>query len=158
MSAISHWSFIMFTWSPSGIIDDFKFGVLNIPVLSRLSPGGFQFSVLKDLLWNNSTIDCREQPGDKLFLNHIGDSPNFQDIFPIIYQHDLWCQRWSHPPSLQSGTLNILQAPNLGFFSQIISYFDKNFQDRPQHYLWCSTWPDSSSLHSGTINILQASL
>ena len=55
--------------------------------------------------------------------NHARSSPNFQDIFPILYQHDLWCQRWPHPPSLQSGTLNVLQAPNLCFLSQIMLDF-----------------------------------
>ena len=28
---------------------------------------------------------------------HVGSSSNYQDIFPIIYQHDLWCKRWNNP-------------------------------------------------------------
>jgi hypothetical protein len=42
--------------------------------------------------------------------NHVGSSSNFQDIFHIIYQHDLWSKDDHDPPSLQSGTINILQV------------------------------------------------
>ncbi len=41
--------------------------------------------------------------------NHVGSPSNFQDIFQTIYQHDLILH---HPPSLQSGTLNVLHAQN----------------------------------------------
>ncbi len=49
----------------------------------------------------------------------------------IIYQHDIWCQRWPHPSSLQSGTLNVLQAPNLFFLSQIMTNLDQTFRICP---------------------------
>ena len=35
------------------------------------------------------------------------------------------------PPSLQSGTLDVLQAPNLGFLSQIMSNLDQTFRIGP---------------------------
>ena len=35
---------------------------------------------------------------------------------------------WPYPPILQSGTINILQAPNLGFLSQIMSDLDQTFR------------------------------
>ena len=38
---------------------------------------------------------------------------------------------WQHPPSLQSGTLNILQAPNFDFLSQIMSDIDQTFRIGP---------------------------
>ena len=60
-------------------------------------------------------------------LKHIQSSSNFQDIF----QHDLQCQRLPHPSSLQSGTFNILQAPNLYFLSQIMSDLDETFRICP---------------------------
>ena len=47
-------------------------------------------------------------------LKHVGSWSNFQVIFHLINQHDLWCQRWPYPPSLQSETLNVLQVRNLG--------------------------------------------
>ena len=61
-------------------------------------------------------------------LNHVRSPSNFQDIFLIIYLHDFWC------PSLQSGTLNILQVPNLG---QILIIFIKFSGYLPNHLL---TW------------------
>ena len=75
---------------------------------------------------------CPQSPQLMLLQpNHVGFSPNFQDIFKIIYQHDLWCQRWCHPTSLQSGTLNVLKVPNLGFISQIMSNLDQTFRIGP---------------------------
>ena len=102
---------------------------------------------------------CPPSPKFRPDLNHVGSSSNFQDIFLIIYWHDLWCQRWPHPPSLQSGTLNILQVPNEA--SQLNHDGSPwNFQDIfliiYQHHLWCQRWPHPSSLQSGTINIIQA--
>ena len=40
-------------------------------------------------------------------INHVVYSSNFQDIFLIIF----WHQRWPYSSSLQSGTINIIQAP-----------------------------------------------
>ncbi len=73
-------------------------------------------------------------PSPQLMLsrpNHVWSWSNFQDIFLIIYQHDLWCQRWPHPPSHQSGTPNVIQAPNFGFLSQIRSNLDQNSRKGP---------------------------
>jgi hypothetical protein len=53
-------------------------------------------------------------------LNHVKSSLNFQDIFHIIYQHDII--------SLQSGSLNILQVPNFSFLRQIMSDIDQTFR------------------------------
>ena len=64
-------------------------------------------------------------------LNHVWSSSNFQDIFFIIIQHDPWCQRWPHPSSLQSGTLNVLQASILCFLSLIMSDLDQTFRIGP---------------------------
>ena len=63
--------------------------------------------------------------------NHVRSSSNFQDIFLTIYQHDLWCQMSPHPPRPQSGTLNVLQVPNWGFLSQIMSDLDQTFRIGP---------------------------
>ena len=92
-------------------------------------------------------------------LNHVRSSSNFQDIFLIIYWHDSWFQRWPHYPSLQSGTLNVLQVPNET--SQLThDGSSSNFQDIfliiHQHHLWCQRWPHPSSLQSGNINNIQA--
>ena len=38
---------------------------------------------------------------------------NFQGIFLRVKKHHPWHQGWPCPPSLQSGTLNVLQVPPL---------------------------------------------
>ena len=38
---------------------------------------------------------------------------------------------WPHPPSLQSGTFNVLQAPNFYFLIQIMSDLDQTFRIGP---------------------------
>ena len=92
-------------------------------MMSKMTPSS------KSLIRN---LQCPLRPQIRLSQpNHVGSSPNVQDIFPINYQHDLWCQRLSHPPSLQSGTLNVLQAPNLGFIRQIMSNIDQTFRIGP---------------------------
>ena len=58
-------------------------------------------------------------------LKHVRSLSNFQDIFLIIYQPDLWCQIWPHSSRLQSGTFIILQVQNLYFLSQIMSDLDQ---------------------------------
>ena len=67
--------------------------------------------------------------------NHVWSWSNFQDIFLTIYQHDLWCQIWPHPPSLQSGTPNVLQA----FLGQIMYDLDKTFG--------ISSWPSINMIY-----------
>ena len=59
--------------------------------------------------------------------NRVGSSSNFQDIFLTIYQHDLWCQMSPFPAGLKSGTINVLQASNLGFLSQIMYNLNQTF-------------------------------
>ena len=63
--------------------------------------------------------------------NHIGSWEKIQDISHISYQYNLWCQRLLHPSSLKSGTINILQVPNLSFICQIMSYLDLTFRIGP---------------------------
>ena len=66
---------------------------------------------------SNSPVRNPPRPPSPKFspdINHVGCSSNFQDIFLINYWHDLWYQRWPYPPSLQSGTLNVLHVPNAG--------------------------------------------
>ncbi len=63
--------------------------------------------------------------------NHVRSWSNFQDRPLSNYQPDLWCQRWPHPSILQSGTFNILQAPNLYFLSKIMSDLDQIFRKGP---------------------------
>ena len=60
-------------------------------------------------------------------INHVRFSSKFQDIFLIIYWYDFLCQRWPHPSNLRWGTINILQVPNLYFFSLILSNLDQTF-------------------------------
>ena len=117
-------------------------------------------------------------------LNHVRSSSNFQDSFCINYQHDLWCQRWPHPPTnLQSGTkppcnqkltlsrylaeLSLYltkKQPNphpWGLnFSQLnhvrsSSKFQDIFHIIYQHDIWYQRWPPHLSLQSGTLNLLQ---
>ena len=49
-----------------------------------------------------------------LWLKQLWSSSNIDNIFPIIYWHNLWSQRGPHPSSLQSGTLKVLQVKNAG--------------------------------------------
>ena len=73
-------------------------------------------------------------PSPQLMLfqpNYVRSSSKFQDRPLSNYQPDIWCQRWPHPSSLQSGTLNILQAPILGFLSQIMTNLDQTFRICP---------------------------
>ena len=91
-------------------------------------------------------------------LNHAGPPSNFQNIFPIIYQHELWYKGWHPPSSLRSGTLYVLQFPNFGpDLNHVRS--SSNFQDIFLIIylldLWCQWWPRPPSLHSGTLNVLK---
>ena len=74
--------------------------------------------------------------------NHVRSSPNFQYIFPIIYQHDLWCHRWPLPPSFKSGTLNVPKAPTYAFSAKSSRIFTKI-----SGYL-----PNPPNFQSGTLN------
>ena len=87
---------------------------------------------------------------------------NFQDSFRISYQDDLWGWRWLHPPSLQSGTINVLQVWlwGQGVLDTLLFMLESwnlahnsriTYHDDP----WCQEWPHPPSLKSGTINILQ---
>ena len=93
--------------------------------------------------------------------NHVQSFSIFQDIFLIIYQHDLWGQIWPHPTSLQSGTLNVLQAPNLGFLSQIMTNLDQTSRKGPSAtnkilFDFQLTMTHTLSPQSGTFNVLKA--
>ena len=75
---------------------------------------------------------CPPSPQHILYQpNLVRSWSNFQDRPDTIYQLDLWCQMWPHSPCLQSGTLKVLQAPNFGFLSQIMSDLDQIFRIGP---------------------------
>ena len=63
--------------------------------------------------------------------NNVRSWSNFQDRPLSNYWHHLWCSTLPNPSSLQSGTLNILQAPYLCFVSQIMSDLDNTFRIGP---------------------------
>ena len=78
--------------------------------------------------------NLQHPPSPQLILsqpNHVWSWSNAQDWLLTNYQPDLWCERWPHPSSLQSGTLNVLQVPNLCFLSQIMSDLDQTFRRGP---------------------------
>ena len=87
-------------------------------------------------------------------LNHNGFSSNFQDILLIIYWHDLSCQRWSHPPGLQSRASMSSKSQVQGQIQIPFVFFLIIYQ----HNLWCQRWHQPLNLQSGTINVLQAPL
>ena len=117
---------------------------------------------MSKMIQSSKSPVCKPQspPSPKFIpnLNHVGSSSNFLDIFLIIYRHDSWFQRWPHPPSLQSGTLNVLQVPNEA--SQLNhNRSSSNFQDIfliiYWYDSWFKRWPHTWSLQSGTLNVLQ---
>jgi len=80
----------------------------------------------------------------------------------ITYNDNPWCQKWRHPPSLQSGTLNVLQVwlRGWGVLDPLLFMLENwklahksriTYNDDP----WCQEWPHPPSIQSGTINILQ---
>ena len=91
-------------------------------------------------------------------LNNVGSSSNLQEIFPIIYWHNLWFQKWPIPSSLHSGSPNVLKFPD---FCQQLNHVGSspNFQEistiTQGHDLWFQRWPIPSSLKSGTHKVLQ---
>ena len=57
--------------------------------------------------------------------NEVIYSQNFLDNFILVYQDDIWCQRWPIPSRLQSGTFNILLSMAFedgGFLAHFQSY------------------------------------
>ena len=74
---------------------------------------------------------CPPSPKFRPDLNHVESLSNFQDIFLIIYWHDIWYKRWPHPPSLQSGTINILQVPPSSSSAKSCRILIKNSQYLP---------------------------
>ena len=102
----------------------------------------FAFFIFQNKVFlNNPTPPPTHPPGGIIILcqNQLWSSSNFQCSFFQNYQHDIGCQRWLHPPSLQSGTLNVLQVPNET--SQLThDGSSSNFQDIfliiYQHDLW----------------------
>ena len=55
----------------------------------------------------------------------------------IIYQDDLWCQGWPHPPRFLSGTINILQVwlRGWGVLGQLI--FMQKFGTQVKKHISC---------------------
>ena len=80
----------------------------------------------------------------------------------ITYHDDPWCQEWPHPPSLQSGTINVLQVwlRGRGVLDTLLIMLESwnlahksriTYHDDP----WCQGWPHPPRLQSGTTNVLQ---
>ena len=94
--------------------------------------------------------------------NEVKSSQNFQGKFLGVSQDDPICQGWPYPPSLQSGTINVIQVWTLRMWgpdtllimleswklahNSIITYHDDP---------WCQGWLHPPSIQSGTINNLQ---
>ena len=80
----------------------------------------------------------------------------------ITYQDDPWCQRWPHPPTLQSETSSVLQVwlrwrgalealLNMLESKKLVHKVRITYQDYP----WCQGWPHPPRFQSGTFNILK---
>ena len=94
--------------------------------------------------------------------NEVRSLWNFQDNFILVYQEDLRLQRWPHPPSLQSGTFNILnvwtsRTEVLGTLLIMLESWNLAHMPRITYHddPWCQGRPHPPSPQSGTINILQ---
>ena len=81
------------------------------------------------------------------------------------YYNDPWFQEWPHPPSIQSGTFNVLQVwlrgqgvlDTLLFMLESWNLAHKSritYNDNP----WCQGWPYPPRHQSGTFSILQVCL
>ena len=82
-------------------------------------------------------------------------SPTWKNPLKYGIKHDLGCPRSPLPPSLQSGTINILQVPNKVKSCAISIKLSGFLQYDLKHILGCRRWPRPWSLQSGTINIFQ---
>ena len=79
----------------------------------------------------------------------------------ITYHDDPWCQEWPHPPSIESGTINILQVwlrgrgvlDTLLFMLESWNLAQKSritYHDNP----WYQQWPYPPRPKSGTMSVL----
>ncbi len=92
-------------------------------------------------MMSNATISSKlsirnpqRPPSPQFWLsqqNHGRSWSNSQDKPLSNYQPDIWCERWPHASSLESGTLSSLWAPKLGFLSQIMTKYDPNCRIGP---------------------------
>jgi hypothetical protein len=80
----------------------------------------------------------------------------------VVCQDNLWCQRWPHPPRLQSGTFSVLQVwlwgrGVLGTLLFMLESWNLAHKSRITYIddPWCQEWPNPPSIQSGTINILK---
>ena len=105
---------------------------------------------------DSGTFNVFQVPNGASRLNYDGSLSNFQDIFLIIYQHDLWWKDDPDPPSLQSGTLIVPNEARKLNLVRSSSNFQDIFLIIYQHNIWCQRWPLPPSLRSGIMNILQA--
>ena len=87
---------------------------------------------------------------------------NLQDMILGVPQGHPWCQGWPCPPSLPSGTLNVLQVPPSWpqiLYTLLIQISTQNVQGVflrvIKYHLWHQGWPCPPSLRSGTLNVLQ---
>ena len=89
--------------------------------------------------------------------------PNFQRIFLWVSQDDFLYQGWPFPPSLQSGTINVLQVWTLrmgGCWNTskiMLEGWNLEHKSRITHddEPWRQGWLHPPSLQSGTFRILQ---
>lgn len=89
----------------------------------------------------------------------------FQGIYLRVKQDHPWHQGWPCPPSILSGTLNVIQVPNKGLpilDTLLLKIKIQNFQGT---FLWVKQgqtciqrWPWPSSVLSGTDDVLQVPL
>ena len=86
----------------------------------------------------------------------------FQDMILGVYQGHPCCQGWPCPPSLRSGTLNVLQVPPFLtplLDTLLIEISTRNFQGIllgvKKHNSWRQEQPCPPCLRSGTLNVLQ---
>ena len=83
------------------------------------------------------------------------ESRNLAHKSRITYHENPWCQEWPHPPSIQSGTLNILQVWTLrtgGSWHTSNQARELKFGTQVKNHI---SWLSMMSRMSGTINILQ---
>ena len=134
---------IMLHWQTYlGITSSTEYCILVFLVFNFASGWGLylQFYLTPSLWWPqdgpgwplSDPGQCLGDPGRPL-----GDPWRPLGIFSFIYCHDLWCQIWPYPSSLQSGALNVLQVPNVGQIYLI--HFLTCSEAATQHMIWC--WP-----------------
>ena len=80
----------------------------------------------------------------------------------ITYCDYPWCQEWPHPPSIQSGTINVLQVWLWGWgvldtLLFMLESWNLAHKSRITYHgdPWCQERPHLPSIQWGTINVFQ---